>query len=143
MPKIRPFTKEDTQAVMNLWYDTTVYDQDFIPRAFWDAVRPQVTEHYLPASDTWVACDEKGAILGFISLLEDLIGALFVRRDCQSRGIGQALIIHAAGYRSSLCVEVYEKNQRAIAFYCRCGFVETNRFTQEETGERVIRKVRN
>ena len=103
MPMIRPFTEGDTQAVMNLWYDTTVHDQDFIPRASWDAVRPRVAEHYLPASDTWVACDEEGAILGFISLLEDLIGALFVRRACQSRGTEQALIATQQGTVHPVC----------------------------------------
>lgn len=137
---IRPFEQGDTNAVMDLWHDVAVHDQAFVPKAFWDEMKEVVRTQYLPASRTWVFVDEDGVVAGFVSLLGDLVGALFVRRESQSRGIGAMLVEKAAEAQRPLFVEVYEKNARARAFYRRCGFAEVARFVQNETGESIVRK---
>lgn len=135
---LRPYQPADRDEVVALWYDTTVHDQAFLPAEFWQAHRDAVANEYLPASETWVAtADDR--IVGFISLIDDLVGALFVSGDYQSAGIGGRLIAQARTRRAKLDVDVYARNQRAQAFYARCGFVLVSEFEQEESGETVCR----
>ena len=82
-----------------------------------------VRDHYLDASETWLALDGDTP-LGFIGLLDAFIGGLFVAPTAHGRGIGRQLVEHAATLKGALEVEVYAANREALGFYARCGFVE-------------------
>ena len=92
-------------------------------------------------ADTWVV-EQDGRMVAFISLLDELIGGLFTHPDHQGRGHGGALIRHARGLHDPLRIEVFLKNERAIAVYERCGFVEERRYIDDMTGlETMIMRV--
>ena len=75
-----------------------------------------VRDHYLDASETWLALDGDTP-LGFIGLLDAFIGGLFVAPAAHGRGIGRQLVEHAATLKGALEVEVYAANREALGFY--------------------------
>ncbi|BBB47904.1 acetyltransferase [Pelolinea submarina] len=77
----------------------------------------------LPKAQVFVYEDPQG-IQGFVGLDHDgAIAGIFVREDKQSRGIGKALLDTCKRLYPTLSLNVYLKNQRAIDFYLREGFV--------------------
>lgn len=77
----------------------------------------------LPAQDVWVA-ELDGLVCGYIAVERSMIEALYVRPECQGRGIGSALLDHAMD-RSGGMLELwtFQRNTRARAFYEARGFV--------------------
>ena len=76
-----------------------------------------------------------GNIVGFIGMNETRIEGLFVSSDFQSRGIGHSLIEWAKTGNEELTLSVYQKNQRALQFYLKEGFVIGERLMDQKTGE--------
>jgi putative acetyltransferase len=93
---------------------------------------------YLPNAETWVL-EEDDKPLGFIALIEDEIGGLFVEPSFHGCGYGKALADHAVALHGSLRVEVFEKNVIGRRFYDRYGFVETERYVHEDSGEDILK----
>lgn len=89
---IRRAVPADTDKIMSLWFRENAAAHSFIPRRFWENCAEMVRAELLPAAETFVFCDKR-QIKGFISLLNgDYVGALFVREDCQGKGIGLRLL---------------------------------------------------
>ena len=130
---IRRFHHDDTTALAALWLDAVRPVHGFFDEA--ELLRQQalVAETYLPGSETWVA-DAAGAPLGFIGLLDDFIGGLFVAPGAQGQGVGRALVAHALELRGRLELEVYAAKSGAHAFYARLGFPETARRDHDDLG---------
>jgi putative acetyltransferase len=82
---------------------------------------------------TWVA-EEDGTVVGFISLLENMVGGLFVSPKSQGKGYGTQLIEYTRSIKGSLLVEVYKENFKARKFYEKCGFVLMGERLDETTG---------
>ena len=89
--------------------------------------------------------DAAGAPLGFIGLLDDFIGGLFVAPGAQGQGVGRALVAHALELRGRLELEVYAANSGAHALYARLGFTDTARRVHDDLGNlfALIRMVRH
>lgn len=135
---IRPYNSEDEESILAVWLRSTVKGQDFLPQLFWESKLNEVRTTYLPTAVTFVA-EENGRILGFISLLDCMIGGLFVDTDCQGRRIGTSLVEYARSHTGQLLeVEVYEQNDEARKFYKKCGFAERERYLQQETNEILL-----
>ena len=66
-------------------------------------------EVYIPASETFVFEDSSG-VLGFYSLLDNQLAALFVDPAHQGKGFGKQLLDHAKCLRKALSLAVYKKN---------------------------------
>lgn len=74
--------------------------------------------------DVYVA-HEDGVVLGFISVWapESFVHHLFVRTDCQRRGVGKALLEHAMKlYPFPLRLKCPEPNEQALGFYLKIGW---------------------
>lgn len=84
--------------------------------------------------ETVVAKDE-GKIVGFISLVDNVLAAIFVLPDYQGKGIGLKLLKNAFERRDSLLLTVYEKNTAARRFYHNHKFMESGKSVDEHTGE--------
>jgi putative acetyltransferase len=122
----------DTEAVLQVWYDAARFAYTFVPEDFWASEREDIRSKYLPLAQTWVY-EQKGAIVGFLSLLDNHIGGLFVAPEQQGEGIGTKLIGHARTLHATLSLDVFEQNAPALRFYERRGFVVVGNSVHEAT----------
>ncbi len=118
---IRTAEPTDLDRLTELWLSASLEAHNFISSDFWQQNSEKMRHKYLPASENWVYC-ENDRILGFFSLFNDNLAALFVDPAAQSRGIGRKLLDHAKVLRPNLSLNVYEQNIRAVSFYSRNGF---------------------
>ena len=130
---IREFRLDDLAPVMKLWLETNLTAHDFIPATYWQGNYAMVQET-LPTSTMYVY-EEGGEVLGFVGLIEDYIGGLFVEGNQQSKGTGKKLLTIAQQRQGELTLHVYKKNLRAVAFYKREGFLVSVEQIDPNTGE--------
>jgi putative acetyltransferase len=135
---IRPFGAEDLEDVQVAWEAASRVAHPFLSEAFLAQERRNIAELYMPRAETWV-WDEAGRVLGFISLMGNEVGGIFVHADHQRKGIGQALMDQARSLRGTLELEVFEANPIGRAFYERYGFAFVERKMDEATGFPVHR----
>jgi len=118
---IRPNRPDDLETLLGIWLEASCRAHDFVERGFWEARLDDMRNLYLPAAQTWVY-ERDGTVVGFVSLLDDILAAIFVAPTEQGHGIGSALLEHAKGLRERLSLTVYAANSASIAFYHRHGF---------------------
>ncbi|MCI6605185.1 MAG: GNAT family N-acetyltransferase [Clostridiales bacterium] len=135
---IRKFESRDLDAVMQIWLHSNLDAHAFIAASFW-------TEHFemvrdlLPQAELYVHEDASTRqIDGFIGLTENHIEGIFVAKAARSKGIGKALLEYAKSRKPCLTPSVYQKNQRALAFYRREQFVVQSEGIDEDTNEAEI-----
>ncbi len=139
---IRSYRPTDVDNLTAVWYESTIKAHDFIPEEKWHAHKDDLRDIYLPIAETWIA-EEDGEIVGFISLLDKYIGALFIKPSWQGQLVGTKLINQVTQIKDTLTVGVYKKNQKARQFYEKRGFVFVNEEMQNETGEMVQNMIWN
>ena len=133
---IRNLRNDDIDIVMELWKESTMEAQSFTPDEYWLENYDNVKNNYLPNSDTYVY-EEDGEIKGFVSLIENIfIGGLFLKVDCQRKGIGSKIIDFLKADHDKLQLAVYDRNVRAMNFYLKSGFKITNTEIDEKTNEK-------
>ncbi len=133
-PEIRAYRDaEDREACLDVWLRASRVGHPFLSEADLRAQREQVDRLYLPNAENWVAVDGEGRVVGFVGLLDGLVGGLFVDPDRHGLGVGRALVGHAARLKGELTVEVYAANG-AVAFYRRCGFEPVGRKDSDAEG---------
>ena len=130
---VRDFQTEDLNRIMELWLETNIQAHDFIEKSYWQDHFDEVME-ILPNASVYVY-EDNGSIEGFIGLVDNYIAGIFISNDNQSRGIGRQLLHHVKGNHYELSLKVYEKNQRAVKFYLREGFLVTEKQEDRENGE--------
>ena len=135
---IRKFETQDLDAVMQIWLHGNLDAHAFIAASFW-------TEHFemvrdlLPQAELYVHEDASTRqIDGFIGLTENHIEGIFVVKSARSKGIGKALLEYVKSRKPRLTLGVYQKNQRALAFYRREQFVVQSEGIDEDTNEADI-----
>lgn len=135
---IRKFESRDLDAVMQIWLHGNLDAHAFIPADFW-------TDHFemvrdiLPQAELYVHENEATRqIDGFIGLSESHIEGIFVAKAARSNGIGKALLDHVKPLKPRLTLGVYQKNERALAFYRREQFAVHSEGIDEDTNEAEI-----
>ncbi|MGQ0553231.1 MAG: GNAT family N-acetyltransferase [Planctomycetota bacterium] len=110
----------------------------FLSEEFLAIERHHIPNVYLPNAETWVwVANEQ--VVGFISLLGNEVGAIFVDPEFHRSGIGRALMDRARTARGELEVEVFERNRLGRAFYAKLGFEFLHQKVHEQTGFEVLR----
>ncbi|MRI31479.1 GNAT family N-acetyltransferase [Endozoicomonas sp. OPT23] len=135
---IRPYTDSDLQSVLSTWEEANSLAHPFLTSAFVDKVRHDIPKLYLPNADTWVA-EENGSVMGFIALLGNEVGALFVQPERHGKGIGKKLMDKAAELHQELELEVFKANSIGRNFYSRYGFKLISEDIHLETGQEILR----
>lgn len=130
---IRKFRNEDLEQIMQLWLQSNVQAHSFIEKTYWKSHYSEVRK-MMPEAEIYVFDSGEG-ILGFIGLQEDYIAGIFTEENNRGRGIGKHLLQCAKQNHSSLSLHVYLKNERAVRFYEREGFMIAGEQSDEETGE--------
>ncbi|PHM40332.1 GNAT family N-acetyltransferase [Xenorhabdus mauleonii] len=138
---LRPIELEnDIDAVIDIWFSASIKSHDFIPVTYWESGKQEMKDVYLPQAETMIATVDN-QVVGFISLVDDVIAAIFVSPDFQRKKIGARLLDHAFSSRNSLLLQVYAKNIQARNFYTQKGFIEDEMGMDEHTGEMDITMV--
>ncbi|QCI63390.1 GNAT family N-acetyltransferase [Phreatobacter stygius] len=131
--QIRPYQPADRDRLLDIWLEASRVGHAFLGEATLREQQALVRDTYLPLADNWVA-EIDGRVEAFIGLLDGFIGGLFVDPQAHGSGLGRALVDHAGARLGPLTVSVYADNGQALAFYRRCGFVETTRKAQDDEG---------
>lgn len=135
---IRKYQTEDAAALVSIWRNANAIAHSFLSDGFVEKVAQDMRNIYLPNAETWVLEDGEKPI-GFIALIGDEIGGLFLEPSMHGRGFGKALTDHAVALHGPLRVEVFAKNVIGRRFYDRYGFVENGRYVHEDSGEETIK----
>lgn len=135
---IRKHVEKDLEQIMNVWYESSALAHPFLNVEFVEKVKSDMRNLYIPNSETWVYENDIG-VVGFISMIENEIGGLFVLPKNLSEGIGTQLVNFVGDFHDELEVEVFEKNKIGRSFYDKYGFNLIKEFTHEESGEVVLR----
>ena len=92
----------------------------------------------MPNSDTWVL-EIDGKVEGFIALMGNEVGALFLQPEYHGKGAGKALMDKAQELHGDLEVEVFKENLKGRNFYSRYGFEYLEEKFHEPTGQQLLR----
>ena len=93
----------------------------FMDEAFFEKERYNIPHLYLPNADTWVA-ELDGIVVGFIALIGNEVGGLFLDPSSHGRGVGKAMMDKAQELHGDLVVEVFKENAIGRRFYEQYGF---------------------
>lgn len=135
---IRKYQPADCEDVVHVWARASAVAHPFLSEEFLERERHNISDVYLPQAETWVA-EAGGQVVGFISLLGNEVGGLFVDPDFHRSGIGRALIDLAQALQGELEVEVFEKNLLGRAFYAGLGFDLMHQAIDNQTGFEIMR----
>ena len=135
---IRPYTDEDLDELLDVWYQASLVAHSFLTDEFLATEVRDVAEHWLPLAETMVSQTE-GRVVGFLALVGNEVGAIFVAPNSQGRGIGRALMDRARESRPFLELNVLEANAIGRHFYDACGFEFVDRHVGQATGQPELR----
>ena len=135
---IRRYRPADRDAVLDVWGRASALAHPFLGAEFLERERHAIPRLYLPKAETLV-WEADGRVVGFISLLGNEVGAIFVDPQFHRSGIGRALIDRARALRGELEVEVFERNLLGRAFYEGLGFELLHQKVHDQTGFELVR----
>jgi putative acetyltransferase len=130
---IRTLKMDELETVMKIWLETNIKTHDFISESYWQGNYGLVKE-MLPDAAIFVY-EDNNVIQGFIGLMDSYIAGIFINSNCQSKGIGKALLDYVKENHSELSLQVYRRNIRAVQFYIREDFFVFEEGIDESTGE--------
>lgn len=130
---IRKFKIDELETLMKIWLETNIKAHDFINESYWQG-NYEMVQGMLPDSTIFVY-EDNHIVQGFVGLLGNYIAGIFVTANCQSKGIGKALLDYVKEECSELSLQVYKKNIRALQFYLREDFIVSKEQIDENTGE--------
>lgn len=135
---IRKYRKKDLNGVLSSWKNASKVAHPFLTKEFLDKERHNIPNVYLPNADTWVA-ELNGSVIGFIALIGNEVGAIFVEPEFHGMGVGRALMDKAQALHGDLEVEVFQANAKGRKFYSDYGFKPWVEKIHDETGNKVLR----
>ena len=135
---IRKYDTDDLVELLDVWYDAAQIAHPFWTSDAFEQERSNISQEFLPIAETWVF-ERDGRVVGFIALLDNEVGGIFVAPTHQGQGIGRALMDHARASRDHLELDVFDANEIGRAFYDAYGFAVVGERLDEKTGLRLLR----
>lgn len=135
---IRKYRENDLEAIMVIWRRASELAHPFLTAEFLAQEAEAIREIHMPKANAWVY-EADGMVMGFISLIGNEVGALFVDPAKARTGIGRALMDVAAEMHPMLEVDVFAPNGIGRAFYEHYGFVEIGRSIHAASGQELLR----
>ncbi len=117
---IRKHKEIDLEDIIKIWLQASPIAHPFLNASFVKKVEYDMRTHYIPNSDTWVYV-KNNTIIGFISMIGNEIGGLFVLPIYHSKGIGTQLVNFIRESHNELEVEVFKLRaslKTSIPSYC-------------------------
>ncbi|MDA0379159.1 MAG: GNAT family N-acetyltransferase [Bacteroidetes bacterium] len=137
---IRSYEPHDQERIVAIWEASSRIATPFLSEDFMAKTRQQIREVWLPTAETWVF-EENARVIGFVTLIGNEIGGIFVDPTVQGKGVGRSLMDWASLHHEPLLVEVFAANTIGFQFYERYGFRETNRYHHKPTNQVMIRMI--
>ena len=137
---IREYTPSDASALVSIWLAASAVAHPFLSEDFIAQEAENLRHVYLPNTRTWVV-ESDGSPVGFIAMMGNEIGGLFLDPQHHGKGMGKAMLEHARSFIFPLEVEVFASNEVGRPFYERQGFREVHRYLHDATGQEVIRMI--
>lgn len=131
---IRSNNETEINKLVEIWYEGSLIAHDFIDRNYWKSKQSEMEEKYLPMSETYVVSNEKD-IIGFLSMMDNYMAALFIDVKHQGSGYGKGLLDFIKSQRENIQLNVYKKNNNSVDFYLKNGFVVIEETLDEQTSE--------
>ena len=135
---IRPYTLADLDDVQDVWYAASLIAHPFLSEEFLATERDEIANQWLPIAET-IVYEHHETVVGFLALVGNEVGAIFVHPEHQGVGIGRALMDQARASRPFLELDVFEANPIGRRFYEAYGFRQVDRLVHEETGQAQLR----
>jgi len=130
---IREYEERDLNELLDVWYSASQVAHPFLDEEFFEQERRNIAALYLPNAETWVY-ELDGAVVGFISLLGNEVGGIFIDARFHGQGIGRALMDKARSIRNVLELDVFKDNLAGRKFYKKYGFSKVEEHLHAETG---------
>ena len=135
---IRKYRDSDLDALLSSWEKASRLAHPFLTDEYFQQERKNIPEIHLPNAETWVV-ETSNEVVGFIALIGNEVGAIFVHPGMQGKGAGKALMDKAQELHENLEVEVFSKNSIGRRFYSKYGFVLIEEKYHENTGHKMLR----
>lgn len=135
---IRRYGDHDLDDLLEVWCQASLIAHHFMDDEFFAREHKAIQNDYLPITDTWVY-ELDGKVVGFISLLGQEVGAIFVHPAMQSKGIGRSLMDHARSLGGQLQLEVFKANRVGRTFYDHYGFEVVEEYFHEALGHPMLK----
>lgn len=129
---IRLHTENDLDRMIEIWLEGSKLAHNFIQEDYWKSNQTTMKETYLPVSRSHVL-EVDGTVVGFISMIDDYLAALFISPNEQGKGYGKILLDYVKDQKESISLQVYQENESAIRFYEKNGFIISNESIDENT----------
>lgn len=121
---IRKIKEEDLTNVMTIWVKGNFKANSFIEKDYWLEIYNQTKIDFLENYKTYVYV-ENDEILGFISICDNEIKAIYVKEEKRGNGIGTKLLNHCRDNleeNTEMYVKIFEKNMNGILFFSKRQF---------------------
>ncbi len=135
---IRKYEDIDETKIIDIWSSSSSLAHPFLDIVYVEKVKKDMKDLYLPNTETWVF-EENNEIIGFISMIENEIGGLFVNPEKQSKGVGTTLVNFIDKFHKEIEVEVFRNNAIGRAFYDKYGFKVIKEYFHEESKQFLLR----
>lgn len=133
--RIRKFREEDVERLVEIWFKGSIKAHYFISPEYWSSKKLDMKDTYLPQSDTYVIEGDE-MILGFGSMVDHYLAALFVDTDHQKKGYGKRLVEFVKHNHQHIELKVYQQNHQAVNFYLLNEWVIKEETLDAETSEK-------
>ena len=91
---IRKYNEPDLEDLLSAWEAASEVAHPFLTPEFLASERDNIPNLYLPNAETWVY-EDGGRVVGFIALIGNEVGAIFVHPSHQKTGVGRGLLMFA------------------------------------------------
>lgn len=130
---IRKYRKDDIEILLDIWLRASIEAHDFIAPDFWRSQVNNMRNIYIPASENYVY-ERESKVLGFYSLHENTLAAIFVSPENQRAGIGKQLMNHAKSKGKILFFLFIKKMSQVLTFIYRKVLLVVSEQIDEHTG---------
>ncbi|MGJ8615726.1 MAG: GNAT family N-acetyltransferase [Sulfitobacter sp.] len=134
---IRDYTSDDNNQLVRIWKAANAVAHPFLPADFVQAEEANVRNIYPQFAEIHII-ESNMTMRGFIAMLDDEIGGLFLDPVLHGQGLGRAMVDHVVAQKGPLRVQVFEKNTIGRRFYDRYGFSFTGRSVHDATGQVIL-----
>ena len=135
---IRPYRHTDLDELLAIWERASRLAHPFLSDAYIEQGLRDITRLSIPNADIWMVSDDE-TVAGFVALLGNEVGALFVDPVFHGRGFGRTLMDKARSLHTTLELDVFTDNTIGRRFYDRYGFTVIGERFDSASGQHVLR----